>query len=111
MVKNHDTQKSKPDPIPEAISSVALGIIGILTVVAIVASRGEVQRYRWDIWDIDSNIILVSVKWGWVFSLIGLTLGILGIKSSAKKLAISGIVLSGITLLINLPAAIYFFPR
>ncbi len=111
MIKNSTSQKTKPEPIPEAVSSVILGIVSILAVVAIIASKGNVPYRGFDIWDIDSNIILVSVKWGWLFSIIGLILGILGMKSSAKKLAISGIVLSAITLLINLPAALYLFPR
>jgi hypothetical protein len=89
---------------PEAISSVALGILSIVADVAILASHGHTPLYGYDI---DSNIVLISVKWGWLFGVIGLILGILGLRSSYKKVAISGLVLSIASMLVNVPQAIW----
>lgn len=109
MNKDSAAQKTKLEPIPEAAGSIILGIVGLLAVIVIIAMivmRIDIPSYGRDIWGVDNNIILVSLRWGWLFSAIGLTLGILGMKSSVKRLAICGIILSAVTLLINLLVAI-----
>jgi hypothetical protein len=104
MGKKVEVQISQIEPKPEAISSVALGILNILADLAIVASHGDIPRYGYNI---DSNIVVISVKWGWLFGLMGLILGILGMKSIDKRLAISGITLSSIAFTIYMLLASY----
>jgi len=92
----------KADAKPEALTSMGLAIMGILTDVVIITAYSGTNFYAYGIRDI---LVFTSVKWGWLFNVIGLTLGILGMKSSAKKFAISGIAVSAVTLPINLLAA------
>ena len=105
MFKDLTDPKTKPEPIPEVVSSLILGIISLLAVVVIVASQGS-SLHNTVVRDVDDDIIITAVRWGWLFSIIGLTLGIMGIKSSVKKLAIYGIALSAVTLLISLSVAV-----
>ncbi len=115
MARSSTSKKRKPEPMPEAVSSLILGIMGLsaaITMVAMVVSAKTTGHlyYGYDIWGVEYNLAAISLRWGWLFSVIGLTLGIMGIKSSFKKLAIVGIALSAVTLLYNLAVVLRMQP-
>ena len=102
--------------MPEAVSSIILGIMGLSAAITMLAmaisikNTGSTGYYAYDIWGVEYNLVSISLRWGWLFSLIGLILGIVGIKSPAQKLAISGVALSAVTLLYNLAVALRMQP-
>jgi len=101
MSSNPSQQKSTADPKPEAISSLVLGVITIIAAAFLNYYFLELQYYYPSHW-VEVIIMFIacfSLYWGWLFSIVGLTLGILGLKSVRKKLAIAGTVLSSIALI------------
>jgi hypothetical protein len=68
-----------------------LGIIGTLAVVSILIWHFEILTVGWELIVIISGI---SFYFAWLFAIVGIVLGIMGLKSVVKKLAISGLVLS-----------------
>jgi MFS family permease len=102
-------EQSKPEPKWQAISSSILGIISILPVATIlIYYLYELKAYypilpeacvrcleRYEIPRITGRFgLLWLIGGGWLFPVAGFVLGIMGLKYSKKKLAITGIVLS-----------------
>jgi len=93
-------QQPKAEPKPEAITSLVLGIVSILAGMIIVIHylQSESGLLPYDGGEIIGNIADVSIFWGWLIPMLGFALGIMGLKSVKKKLAITGIILSSIGL-------------
>jgi len=113
MSKNGNHQP-KAGPRWQAISSLILGIISILPIETIlIYYLYDLKWYypilpevwvrwleRYEIPEISGYFGLYWVTWGWLFPIAGLILGVLGLKYSKRKLAITGIVLSLIGLIV-----------
>ena len=103
MNNNPSSKQSKPDPKPEAISSTVLGVI---TVVAAVIMVADVYFDFLYFSALGRYIILVirmfSFFWGWLFAMVGFALGLMGLKSTRRRLAITGIILSSMALVTDI---------
>lgn len=105
MCNNPMKKEPRADPKPEALSSVVLGVITVVAAVIMVADFYFDLRYRcFSGWG--GYIILVismfSWFWGWLFAMGGLALGLMGLKSTRRRLAITGTILSSMALVIDL---------
>jgi hypothetical protein len=96
MNENSLSQQSKADPKPEAITSLVLGIISILADLNIIAPVYFGISIDIGTLSVMSDIAPYSLYGGWFFPTSGFILGILGLKSTKKKLAVTGIILSTI---------------
>ena len=67
----------------------------MLVVVSILIWHFEILTVGWEI---ILNISGVSIYCGWLFPIVGIILGIMGLKSVEKKLAMVGLILSVICL-------------
>jgi len=113
------SEKSKPDPKGKAIASFVLGIISL--VIGVFGALTFFQpKLLWPIffpygWDTSAAIALAFLIGGPSFilsaivGLIGIILGIKGLKSTKKNLAMTGIVLCGVILLFFIGVLIYIF--
>lgn len=54
----------------------------------------SVSNLIWAWWEPIESILVVYFYWGWLFAIVGIVLGIMGLKSVKNKLAIAGLVLS-----------------
>jgi hypothetical protein len=99
MSNNSNNQQPKAEPKAEAISSLILGIISILADLSMIVP--VYFRISIDIGNLSviDDIAPYSLFGGWFFPTSGLVLGIMGLKSTKKKLAITGIILSTIGLM------------
>ena len=79
-------QQSKPDPKPEAITSLVFGIVSLL-LNADMVKRYLTTEYIGDFPDL----------WGWLIPILGFILGIMGLiprRNKVTKLALAGTILS-----------------
>lgn len=95
-MKRASVQPLKFDPKPEAISSLVLGFLSVIAGLTIIIHylQSESGVLPYDGGQIIEIIVEASIFWGWLVPLLGIALGIMGLKSVKKKLAIVGIVLS-----------------
>lgn len=94
---NQVSQKTKTDPKNKAIASLVLGVITIFP-VAIITSLDYFFYFP-----ISFSFIFFIFRFIFpLFSIPGLFLGILGLKSTKRKFAIAGIILCAISLLVLL---------
>lgn len=81
-------------PRAEAISSLVLGIISILANASIPVYRlvSESAVLPYNVERVTQYIPVVSVFWGWLIPILGFALGIMGLRSRKKNLAITGLI-------------------
>lgn len=91
MSNSQSHQQSKPDPKPEAVTSLVLGITSVLAAVSALIRAFDIFP-TW--WEPIESISGFYDYWGWLFAIVGIVLGIMGLKSVKNKLAIAGLVLS-----------------
>lgn len=106
-MNNSKNQHSKPDPKPEAIAALTLGTITIfLALILVVAYCLDILMvYVWGPWEPFTLLAVIagfSFYWDWLFSSVGVVLGIMGLKSTKKKTAMIGIILSSMALVIDI---------
>lgn len=99
---NQNIQQTKPNPQAKATTSLIVGVIaGILIIIQRALPHFALAPGP-------SVLVLFAIIITWlipIFSLIGLILGILGLKSTKRNFAIAGIILCLIGLLLPL----YYF--
>ena len=63
-------------------------------------------------WEIIVNVSGLFVFWGWLFAIVGIVLGIMGLKSVKTKLAIAGLVLcvTGLATYIYVITLVFWMP-
>ncbi|MFC2050091.1 hypothetical protein ACFLTN_02805 [Chloroflexota bacterium] len=100
-MKRAFNQQPKPDPTPEAVTSLVLGIISLVLNLSIV-----IYYLQWEVEVLPYNysritalffIADLSFIWGWLIPILGLALGIMGLramKHKLAKLALAGSILS-----------------
>jgi len=104
---NSSNKQLKADPKPEAISSLVLGIITILLAIILVVAYflNILMVYVWGPWGAFTSLALIagfSFYWDWLFSSVGISLGIMGLRSTKKKMAMTGIILSSVALVTDI---------
>lgn len=87
MNNNQIKQQIKSDPRGKAIASLILGFVSVISGIGAIYIYGS---YDWS----DPVLIVYSL-----FPLVGILLGKIGIRSTKKGLAITGIILSIISLI------------
>lgn len=103
---NQIVQQSKPDPKGKAIASLVLGAISILPFILLLIAFIS----PWEALRVFAYLffVLPSYVLGLILATLGLICGTIGLKSSKKKLAITGIVFSTISLFI-LVVTVYIY--
>jgi len=104
MNNNQTNQQQKVDHKGKVIGSLVFGGISIILNLILVVHYSRVLGEGLT-GMIGAYLSFFSLILGWLFPIVGLILGILGLKSTKKKLAITGIILS----LIGLAGYIYIF--
>ncbi|MBN2463580.1 MAG: hypothetical protein JXB43_08310 [Dehalococcoidia bacterium] len=100
MNDNLTNQQPKAGPKWQAITSLVLGGISILADANIVITYSGILNgllggvYTEITGTICSILFLSSLFGGWLFAMVGLIFGIMGLKYTKRKLAIAGIILS-----------------
>jgi hypothetical protein len=105
------TQINKPDQKGKAIASLAIGIIGAIFLFLWIDSRFSetgigktIYHSFFSIFGLNTTVILLDFSFIWVFflSIFGFVLGIKGLISSKKSLAVLGLILCGLDLIFSL---------
>ena len=101
MSKNSANQQSKAEPRWQGRSSFILGVITAIPAVSnlIIYLIINISPDVWSRWQgIIACIGILGLLWlsfgGWLLPAAGFVLGIMGLKYTKKKLAITGIILS-----------------
>ena len=98
MDNNQNIQRLKSNPRVQAITSLILGIISIILNLILIAHYSRVLGEGL-LGMIGAYLSFFSLILCWLFSISGFIFGIFGLKSTKKKLAIIGIILSVIGLI------------
>jgi len=96
-------EKIKKDQKNLALASLVIGIVGILYLVILILYPMITHNPSLNVYTIILGIFICLIE------LIGLILGIIGIKSSKRKLAIIGIILCAIGFVMTILIAISVF--
>ena len=89
----NNTQPSKPDPKGKAVASFWVGIISFLSIPVAILGGKALEWIGVNEHTIMFPTVILILVAGFTAP-IGLILGILGLKSTKRKLAIAGIILS-----------------
>jgi len=91
MKNSSNNHQSISEPKWQGITSLVLGVVSILAnVISVIFGQKALMEF----WFMPTQEFPFEIEIGWLFPAVGLVLGIMGLKYTKKRLAVTGIILS-----------------